>query len=160
MASADARKQPATLAAPTVRSPMACLFHDETGALTSVRIYQMTKVGFRLKDVQDMLSSSTLYSKQKVLSLILGKSVRTIQRQGSSNQPVQLNSQQSAVAFQYAKVLEHATAVFGSQKAAEDWLGTPSKYLEGGVPLELIDNPAGFQAVEEYLERIEYGVYQ
>src|SRR3546814_4614172 len=44
---------------------------------------------------------------------------RTIQRQGS-RQPAHLNSQQSAVAFQYAKVLEHAMNVFGTQKLAEE----------------------------------------
>lgn len=160
MASADARTTTAALAAPAVRSPTAILLRDESGNLSTIRIYLLTKDGFHLKDVQDMLSSSALYSTQKVLSRIVGKSVRTIQRQGSSKQPAQLNPQQSAVAFQYAKVLEHATAVFGTQKAAEDWLGSPCKYLEGGVPLDLIDNPVGFQAVEDYLERIELGVYQ
>jgi len=85
--------------------------------------------------------------------------IRTIQRQGS-RQPAHLNSQQSAVAFQYAKVLEHAMNVFGTQKLAEEWLGRPCKHLDGDVPLDVIDNPFGFQAVEDYLERIEYGVYQ
>jgi len=32
--------------------------------------------------------------------------------------------------------------------------------LNGNVPLDVIDNPAGLQAIENYLERIEYGVYQ
>ncbi|WPP01648.1 antitoxin Xre/MbcA/ParS toxin-binding domain-containing protein [Pseudomonas sp. HR96] len=128
--------------------------------MSAIRIYMMTKDGFDLKDVQDMLSSSVLYSNQKVLSKIVGKSVQTIQRQGSSKQPTQLTSQQSAVAFQYAKVLEHATTVFGSQKSAEDWLAKPCKFLEGGVPLDLIENAVGFQAVEDYLERMELGVYQ
>jgi len=50
--------------------------------------------------------------------------------------------------------------VFGSQPLAEEWLGRPSQFLRGGVPLDMIDNPVGFQAVEDYLERIEYGVYQ
>jgi putative toxin-antitoxin system antitoxin component (TIGR02293 family) len=160
MASADARTSSAALTAPAVRSPTAYLFGGESGNLSTIRIYLLTKDGFHLKDVQDMLSSSALYSTQKVLSRIIGKSVRTIQRQGSSNKPAQLNSQQSAVAFQYAKVLEHAIAVFGTQRGAEEWLGNPCKYLEGGVPLDLIDNPVGFQAVEDYLERIELGVYQ
>lgn len=159
MASTDARTTTANLAVPAARSPTAYLFGGESGNLSTIRIYLLTKDGFQLKDVQNMLSSSALYSTQKVWSRIVGKSVRTIQRQGSK-QPAQLNSQQSAVAFQYAKVLEHAIAVFGTQKAAEDWLGSPCKYLEGGVPLDLIDNPVGFQAVEDYLERVELGVYQ
>lgn len=159
MASADARTTKSPAVSPA-RRPTAYLIGGEAGDMSAIRIYMMTKDGFDLKDVQDMLSSSVLYSNQKVLSKIVGKSVRTIQRQGSSKQPTQLTSQQSAVAFQYAKVLEHATTVFGSQKSAEDWLAKPCKFLEGGVPLDLIENAVGFQAVEDYLERMELGVYQ
>lgn len=146
--------------AKAARRPTEYLLRAESGQLSNVMIYRLTIKGFAFKDVQDMLSISFLYSNQKVMSRIVGKSVRTIQRQGSSKQPAQLNSQQSAVAFQYAKVLEHAIAVFGTQKLAEEWLGRPCKYLDGDVPLDVIDNPVGFQAVEDYLERISYGVYQ
>lgn len=147
-------------AAPVARRPTEYLLRTDTGQLSNVMIYRLTIKGFALKDVQDMLSISLLYSNQKVMSRIVGKSVRTIQRQGSTKQPAQLNSQQSAVAFQYAKVLEHAIAVFGTQKLAEEWLGRSCKYLDGDVPLDVIDNPIGFQAVEDYLERIALGVYQ
>ena len=64
------------------------------------------------------------------------------------------------MAFQFARVLEHAISVFGSLKLAEEWLGRPCRYLDGEVPLDVIDNPIGFQTVEDYLQRIEYGVYQ
>ncbi|CAH0216122.1 MbcA/ParS/Xre antitoxin family protein [Pseudomonas brassicacearum] len=60
----------------------------------------------------------------------------------------------------YAKVLEHAANVFGSQRLAEDWLRKPCMYLDGQVPLELIDNAQGFKVVEDYLTRVELGVYQ
>lgn len=60
----------------------------------------------------------------------------------------------------YAKALEHAANVFGSQQLAEDWLRKPCTYLDGQVPLELIDNSQGFKVVEDYLSRIELGVYQ
>jgi putative toxin-antitoxin system antitoxin component (TIGR02293 family) len=142
------------------RRPTEYLLRADSGQLNNIMIYRLTIKGFAFKDVQDMLSISFLYSNQKVMSRIVGKSIRTIQRQGSTKQPAHLNSQQSAVAFQYAKVLEHAITVFGTQKLAEEWLGRPSKYLDGDVPLDVIDNPVGFQAVEDYLERIEYGVYQ
>jgi putative toxin-antitoxin system antitoxin component (TIGR02293 family) len=147
-------------ATPPARRPTEYLLRADTGQLSSVMIYRLTLQGFALKDVQDMLSMSLLYSTQKVISRIVGRSVRTIQRQGSSKQPAQLNAQQSAVAFQYAKVLEHATSVFGTQKLAEEWLGRPCKYLDGDVPLDVIDNPIGFQTVEDYLERVALGVYQ
>lgn len=147
-------------AAPMTRRPTEYLLQVDAGQLSQVMVYKLTVKGFELKDVQDMLSTSDLYSTNKVMSRIIGKSIRTLQRQGSSKQPAHLNAQQSAVAFQYAKVLEHAIHVFGTQKLAEEWLGRPCKYLEGDVPLNVIDNPIGFQTVEDYLERIEYGVYQ
>lgn len=145
---------------PVVLRPTEYLFRADVGQLSTVMIYRLTIKGFDIKDVQKMLSISVLYSNQKVMSRIVGKSVRTIQRQGSTKQPAQLNSQQSAIAFQYARVLEHAITVFGNQKLAEEWLGRPCKYLDGDVPLDVIDNPVGFQAVEDYLERIALGVYQ
>lgn len=67
----------------------------------------------------------------------MGKSSRTIQGQGTK-QPAHLNSQQSSAACQYAKVLELAINVFGTQKLAEEWLGRPSKYLDGDVPLDMM----------------------
>ena len=50
--------------------------------------------------------------------------------------------------------------MFGNLQLAENWLQKPCKYLEGHTPLELIDNPLGFQVVDDYLTRIEHGVYQ
>lgn len=66
----------------------------------------------------------------------------------------------SAATLQYAKVLDRAINVFGNQLLAEEWLGRPCRYLDGDVPQNVIDNPERFQAVDAYLERIKYGVYQ
>lgn len=153
MVSTDTRtRKPASAA----RRPTEYLFQSDADQLSPVMIYRLTVKGF---DVKDVLAISNLYSTKKIMRRIVGKPIRKIQRQGSK-QPAHLNSQQSAVAFQYAKVLEHAINVFGTQKLAEEWLGRPCKYLDGDVPLDVIDNPMGFQTVEDYLERIEYGVYQ
>ena len=64
------------------------------------------------------------------------------------------------VKIPYAQALGHAIEVFGSQSLAEEWLSKPCKYLDGHVPLELIDNSMGFQVVTNYLSRIAHGVYQ
>ncbi|SDT25288.1 DUF2384 domain-containing protein [Pseudomonas fuscovaginae UPB0736] len=156
MPTAEARTDKSS---PPTRRPTEYLLRNDMDQLSSVMVYRLTIKGFALKDVQDMLSLSDLFSNKKIMSRIVGKSIRTLQRQGT-RQPALLNAQQSAVAFQYAKVLEHAITVFGTQKLAEEWLGRPCKYLDGDVPLDVIDNPVGFQAVEDYLERVEYGVYQ
>ncbi|MHC8320993.1 antitoxin Xre/MbcA/ParS toxin-binding domain-containing protein [Pseudomonas sp. GB2N2] len=71
-----------------------------------------------------------------------------------------LNDPKMTVAFQFEEVLKHATIVFGDQPLAEDWLNKPCKYLTNNIPLELVNNPLGVQVIEDYLSRIEHGVYQ
>ncbi|MGA3799858.1 hypothetical protein D3C81_2028450 [compost metagenome] len=60
----------------------------------------------------------------------------------------------------HAKALKHAINVFGNQQLAKAWLKKPCKPLENHVPQELLDDSQGFQKVEDYLTRIEHGVYQ
>lgn len=141
------------------RKPTEVLLHGRKGD-ERLLIIRYTQEGFNLSDVRDMLATSALYTAYGLVERITGKSVRTVQRLAKETKPVRLNQQQSTIAFQYAQTLEHATNVFGSQQLAEDWLKKPCKYLDGNVPLELIDNSLGFQVVEDYLTRIEYGVYQ
>jgi putative toxin-antitoxin system antitoxin component (TIGR02293 family) len=145
---------------PNGRMPTELLLGDNTGELSQIMIYKLIIQGFNLKNVQEMLAISDLYSKEKVVRRILGKSLRMLQRLSKNNQPVLLNSQQSAVAFQYAKILELAIEIFGNQALAEEWLGRPCKFLADEVPLDVIDNAIGFQAVEDYLHRIDHGIYQ
>lgn len=142
-----------------LRSPTAILLNGRT-ANSQMMVLGLAREGFKVTVVRDMISTSKLFQSSGVVERITGKSIRTIQRQARDAKSPRLNAQQSAVAFQYAKVLEHATAVFGTQALAEEWLERPCKYLDGNVPLELIDNSIGFQLVEDYLERIELGVYQ
>ncbi|WHS58110.1 antitoxin Xre/MbcA/ParS toxin-binding domain-containing protein [Pseudomonas sp. G2-4] len=141
------------------RKPTEVLLHGRKSD-ERLLIIRYAQEGFYLSDVRDMLSTSTLYMERDLVQRITGRSVRTVQRLAKETKPIRLNQHQSTIAFQYAQTLEHAIDVFGSQQLAEDWLKKPCKYLDGYVPLELIDNSLGFQAVEDYLTRIEHGVYQ
>lgn len=141
------------------KNPVELLLHGRSGD-TRLAIIQYTKEGFSLTDVRNMLSTSQLYMEHGLVQRITGKSLRTVQRLSKGGEAVRLNQQQSTVAFQYAHTLEHATRVFGTQQLAEDWLKKPCRYLDDNIPLELIDNTLGFQVVEDYLTRVEYGVYQ
>ena len=71
----------------------------------------------------------------KVIDRILGKSKLKKTDDGTSR----LNASQSAVAFQFAKVLEYATTVFGSLPLAEEWLQKPCRHLADLVPLTLVE---------------------
>ena len=143
-----------------VRKPTEYLLRSDPALLSPVMVYKLTAEGFELKDVQDMISVSDLYSAEQILSRIVGKSTRTILRQSKVTQAVRLSTMQSAIAFQYATILERATKVFGTKKLAEHWLGRPCGYFDGEIPLDVVGNPVGFQLVNDYLERIEFGVYQ
>ncbi|MFJ4052116.1 antitoxin Xre/MbcA/ParS toxin-binding domain-containing protein [Pseudomonas sp. NPDC089743] len=122
-------------------------------------MYRLVREGFSLAQVRAMVASSPLYSAASVLDRILGSSDRRGQRQKKQARRVRLNARQSATAFQYAQALERAIAVFGNQQLAEQWLGRPCNYLAGKVPLDVIENWWGFKSVEDYLQKIELGIY-
>jgi uncharacterized protein (DUF2384 family) len=128
-----------------VRKPTEILLRGDSALLSPVMVYKLIAEGFDIKDVQDMILISDLYSAEKILSRIVGKSTRTIQRQSNGNPTVRLSCLQSAVAFQYATVLERATKVFGTQKLAENWRGRPCGYFDGEIPLDVVGNPVGFR---------------
>ena len=52
----------------------------------------------------------------------------------------------------------HAGEVFSNQEKALSWLQTPNPSLGGRTPLEAAGTGEGFQAADEILTRIEYGV--
>jgi putative toxin-antitoxin system antitoxin component (TIGR02293 family) len=59
----------------------------------------------------------------------------------------------------FAEILARAATLFGSRAAAEQWLEQPAIGLDHRRPIDLMATPAGLELVEDYLGRIEYGVY-
>ena len=57
------------------------------------------------------------------------------------------------------EILAKATAVLGSKEDAEQWLEKPAIGLDQRKPMDLLATPAGVEMVEDYLGRLEYGVY-
>jgi putative toxin-antitoxin system antitoxin component (TIGR02293 family) len=93
-----------------------------------------------------------------LIETALGMSLRTRQRR--EKHPMELLSQeQSGRAWKFAEVLTRATPLFGSQGAVEKWLERPAIGLDQRRPIDLMTTPAGLELVEDYLGRIEYGVY-
>ena len=60
---------------------------------------------------------------------------------------------------EFAETLAKATAVFGSQQEAEQWLNQPALGLDQQRPIDLLAAPAGAKVVEDFLTRLEFGVY-
>ena len=92
------------------------------------------------------------------LEKAIGISLRTFQRHKDvPDRP--LSVEQSGRTWKFAGILARATAVLGSQVEAEQWLERPAIGLDQRCPLDLLATPAGAQLVEDFLRRMEYGVY-
>lgn len=89
----------------------------------------------------------------------LGISERTLQRRKADTDPKTLSSEQSGRAWKLAEVVAKATGVFGSLEEAERWLDRPAIGLNQKRPIDLLSTTAGIEVVEQYLERMEFGVY-
>ncbi|MBK3661223.1 DUF2384 domain-containing protein [Bradyrhizobium diazoefficiens] len=88
----------------------------------------------------------------------IGMSHRTYQRH-TAEDIRQLSSEQSGRAWKLAEILAKATSIFGSKQEAEQWLERPAIGLDQRKPIDLLATPAGVELVEDFLARLEYGVY-
>lgn len=70
-----------------------------------------------------------------------------------------LSLEQGGRTWKFAEVLSRTIDVLGSREEAEIWLGSPATALDQRKPIDLLSTPAGVEAVEEHLTRLEYGVY-
>jgi putative toxin-antitoxin system antitoxin component (TIGR02293 family) len=92
------------------------------------------------------------------LEKAVGISLRTYQRRKDMpDKP--LSREQSGRTWKFAEILGRATALFGSQAEAEEWLERPAVALDQRKPIDLLSTPAGVETVEDHLMRLEYGVY-
>ncbi len=92
------------------------------------------------------------------LEKAIGMSLRTYQRRKDVPDKL-LSPEQSGRTWKFAEILGRAIELFGSQAEAEQWLERPAMALERRKPIDLLSTPAGVETVEDYLTRLEYGVY-
>jgi putative toxin-antitoxin system antitoxin component (TIGR02293 family) len=89
---------------------------------------------------------------------IIGMSVRTYQRlKDTPAKP--LGQEQSGRLWRFAEVLAKAADVLGSREEAERWMVTPATGLDQRRPIDLLSTPTGTALVEEFLDRLDHGVY-
>lgn len=88
----------------------------------------------------------------------LGISERTFQRHKADHTRT-LNTEQSSRTWNFARILTKATSVLGSQTEAEKWMIQPAMGLENRRPIDLLATTAGSELVQEFLDRLDHGVY-
>ena len=113
--------------------------------------------------IQEGLPFSELVALQKRIDLPLEQlaaklsiSRSTLQRRKNAGR---LSSDESDKVLRFARLLEHATDVFGDADKARAWLKHPQYGLGGAVPLDYAETEIGAREVDNLLGRIDYGVY-
>ena len=120
--------------------------------------HEMLLRGLPSKALLHLVRSLVVLRWDEAFARALGMSHRTYQRHISvTSKP--LNLEQTGRTWKLAEVLAKATAVFGSKESAEQWLKQPAVGLEQRRPIDLLATPAGVELVEDFLVRLEYGVY-
>ncbi|MDX2308235.1 MAG: antitoxin Xre/MbcA/ParS toxin-binding domain-containing protein [Hyphomicrobium sp.] len=120
--------------------------------------HQLLLDGLPARALVHLIDSLLVLDKDTSLEKAVGMSVRTVQRRKEAHAKP-LSAEQSGRVWSFASALAQATTVFGSQRAAEEWLQRPALALDGKRPLDLLATPAGAALVETHLRRLEYGVY-
>lgn len=105
-----------------------------------------------------LLDSLVVLRPTPALHKAVGMSLRTVQR--TKDAPTRrLSQDQSDRTWKFAEILAKATGVFGTQRDAEEWLERPAIGLDQRCPIDLLATTAGTEMVEDFLQRLEYGVY-
>jgi putative toxin-antitoxin system antitoxin component (TIGR02293 family) len=105
-----------------------------------------------------LVNSLTVIERSASLEKAVGMSLRTYQRRRDApTKP--LTPDQSGRAWKFAEILAKATALLGSQEEAERWLERPATGLDQQRPIDLLATPAGIAIIEDFLLRLEHGVY-
>lgn len=89
---------------------------------------------------------------------VLGISARTLRRQSETpekSMPADLASK----TWLFAETLAKAAEIFGGKEEAERWMSKPAMGLDDQRPIELLQTVQGAELVNDFLGRLEYGVY-
>ena len=120
--------------------------------------HELLLPGLPASAVDHLVGTLVFIGKSDSLEKAVGMSLRTWQRRKDA--PLKpLSQEQSGRAWKFAEILAKATDVLGTQGEAEQWLGRPAIGLDQRCPIDLLGTPAGVELVEDYLQRLEYGVY-
>jgi putative toxin-antitoxin system antitoxin component (TIGR02293 family) len=120
--------------------------------------HEMLLQGLPGQALSYLLDNLAILRMQGSLEKAVGISLRTFQRR--RNSPAKpLSKEQSGRIWKFAEILAKATEVLGSREEAEQWLERPAIGLNQRCPIDLLETPAGVELVENFLRRLEYGVY-
>jgi putative toxin-antitoxin system antitoxin component (TIGR02293 family) len=92
------------------------------------------------------------------LAKVLGISTRTLRRQ-SETPDKPMPADLASKTWLFAETLAKATEIFGGKEEAERWMSRPAMGLDDQRPIDLLQTVQGAELVDDFLGRLEYGVY-
>lgn len=125
---------------------------------TPLDAHEMLLQGLPARALIHLLDSFVVLHRTESLEKAVGISLRTFQRRRDAPERP-LTPEQSGRTWKFAEILARATALLGSQAEAEEWLERPATGLDRRRPIDLLATPAGVGLVEDFLQRLEHGVY-
>jgi putative toxin-antitoxin system antitoxin component (TIGR02293 family) len=120
--------------------------------------HEMLLIGLPSRALSHLVENLVFLRWDDSFAKAIGMSHRTYQRHTATSVK-QLNPEQSGRTWKLAEILTKAASVFGSKEEAEQWLERPAIGLNQRKPIDLLATPAGVELVEDFLVRLEYGVY-
>lgn len=126
---------------------------------SSLEAHDLLMVGLPTSALLYLIAHVSFLANAGILDKTIGISVRTLQRRKKEPKDTILSVEQSNRTWKFAEVLGRATEILGSRKEAETWMNTPAIGLNQRKPIDLLATAVGLEAIEDYLTRIEYGVY-
>jgi putative toxin-antitoxin system antitoxin component (TIGR02293 family) len=110
--------------------------------------------GLPFSDLKVLQDSIDMPFEQLAAKLAISRS--TLQRRKAAGR---LSPDESDKVTRFARLLDHATKVFGSVDKARAWLKYPQHGLGGAIPLDYAETEVGAREVDNLLGQIDYGVY-
>jgi len=130
----------------------------DLGAPSQLEIHDLCAAGLPGAALEHLVATVGILQNPAVFETALGMSIRTYQRRREEPEKP-LSPEQSGRVWRFAEILVQAVAVFGAQADAEDWLLQPAMGLNRRRPIDLLASPTGVALLEDFLGRLEYGVY-
>jgi len=105
----------------------------------------------------DAVASYTHLTRE-ALARVAAIPLRTVQRRATTAAR-RFERDESDRLARIARLYAFAEDVLGSREAAETWMGTPNRALDGARPLDQLVTEIAAREVEDLLGRIRYGVF-
>jgi len=123
-------------------------------AMHPTKLIHRIQKGLRFTELETLQHSLDMPFDQLAAKLSISRS--TLQRRKHAGR---LSPGESDRLLRFARLVDHATDVFGDIGKARTWLKHPQHGLGGAVPLDYAETEIGAREVDNLLGRIDYGVY-